>query len=302
MMQIKDILDFLSEKQISFEFRGDKNLEVAGFSTLKNYRLNTVTWAKNELAYEFDFTDKLLVIAQQGLNVEAQNVIYSEQSKLAFFALVEHMAQKDEQKNIETVKIGIGTVIGDKVKLGRNVVIGNNCVIEGNVSIGDDTRIWNNVIIINNVVIGSSCEIQSSCVIGHDGFAWNETNDHKKNMIKHFGGIEIGDNVYIGPNTVIDRGEIDNTIIKGGVKIGAGCYIAHNVIVGENVIMITGSRLYGSVQISANAYIASATVRNQCKIGAAAFVGMGAVVTDHVPDGVVAVGIPAKILNRREEK
>lgn len=302
MMLIEDILRFLKEKEIPFEFRGDKNVEVAGFSTLKNYKSNTVTWAKNELAYEFGFAEKLLVIAQEGLNIEAQNVILSKQSKLAFFTLVEYMAGQNEGTDTEREKIGAGTIIGNKVKLGRNVVIGSNCVIEGNVSIGDNTRIWNNVTIINNVIVGNSCEIQSGCVIGHDGFAWNEMEDHQKNMIKHFGGVEIGDNVYIGPNTVIDRGEIDNTIIKSGVKIDASCFIAHNVIVGENVIMITGSRLYGSAQIGKNAYIASAMVRNQCKVGTASFIGMGAVVTDNVPDDVVAVGVPARILNDRKEK
>lgn len=301
MMLIRDILDFLRGREIPFEFRGDKNIEVVGFSTLKNYKSNTVTWAKNELAYEFDFAEKLLVIAQEGLNIEAKNVIISKQSKLAFFALVEYMGKKEET-DINGEKIGAGTVIGKKVKLGRNIVIGSNCVIEGNVSIGDNTRIWNNVTIINNVTIGSFCEIQSGCVIGHDGFAWNELEDHKKSMIKHFGGVEIGNNVYIGPNTVIDRGEIDNTIINNGVKMDAACFIAHNVIVGENVIMITGSKLYGSSQIGANAYIASATIRNQCKIGMASFVGMGAVVTDNVPADVVVAGVPARILKDRKEK
>ena len=245
-MTISHILKFFEEKQIPFRFIGDESTEIVGFSSLKNYRDNTVTWAKNSLAYQYDFAEKLLVIVQDGLEINAKNIIISKQSKLAFFSLVEYMAEEAEKEKHTDKGIGRGTVIGDCVRIGKNVVIGNNCVIDGNVSIGDNTRIWHNVTIVNNIDIGANCTIQSGCVIGHDGFAWNEGSNHEKTMIKHFGGVEIGDNVYIGPNCIIDRGEIDNTIIQSGTKIDANCFIAHNVIVGKNVIMITGCRLYGS--------------------------------------------------------
>lgn len=296
-MKISQILEFLNTKNIPFHFEGDVSVEIEGFSSLKNYKEKTFTWAKNELAYQFDFSNKLLVIAQEGLDIKAQNVIFSQQSKLAFFSLVEYMADGVEQA-YSGKQIGDGTIIGADVEIGNDVIIGSNCVIEGKIKIGDHTRIWNQVTIINQVTIGESCEIQSGCVIGHDGFAWNEDDSHVKTMIRHFGGVEIGDHVYIGPNGIIDRGEIDNTIIKKGAKIDANCFIAHNVVVGENVILITGCRLYGSSEIGNNAYIASATVRNQCHVGDHAFIGMGAVVTSHIPSNVVAQGVPAKVVKK----
>lgn len=291
MITIETILNFLDEKKIAYTFQGDKSTEIEGFSSLKNYKKGTFTWAKNEKAYQFDFSDKRLVIVQEGLEIKAQNMIFTNQSKLAFFSLIEFLAIPETVDRIEP--IGEGTIIGKNVRLGHNVVIGSNCVIQGDITIGDNTRIWNNVTILNHVNIGSDCEIQSGCVIGHDGFAWNEGSANEKTMIKHFGGVEIMDRVYMGPNCVVDRGEIDNTIIGEGTKIDAACFIAHNVVIGKNVIMITGSRLYGSVELGDNAYVASAMVRNQCKIGANSFVGMGAVVTKDLPADVVAVGIPA---------
>lgn len=296
-MKIENILDFLDTEGIVYVFQGDRSAEVEGFSTLKNYKEGTVTWAKNEKAYAFDFQDKRLVIAQEGLRITAHNVIWTSESKLAFFSLVEYMAE--DRLDIESdhePSIGAGTIISPEVRLGENVKIGCNCVIQGNISIGNNTRIWNNVTIINNVVIGEFCEIQSGSVIGHDGFAWNEDINHNKTMIKHFGGVSIADNVYIGPNCVIDRGEIDYTTVKNGVKIDANCFIAHNVIIGENSILITGSRLYGSSELGDNVYVASATVRNQCKIGKDAFVGIGAVVTKDIPEKVIVAGIPAKVM------
>lgn len=300
MMKIEEILRFLDERQIEYSFQGDENVEVEGYSSLKNYKKNTFTWAKNEKAYEFGFQGKLLVIAQEGLTVDAENVIYTRESKLAFFSLIEYVATQASGDSESGESVGTGTVIGPDVKLGKNVRIGANCVLQGKITVGDNTRIWNNVTILNHVSIGEDCEIQSGCVIGHDGFAWNENEAHEKTMIKHFGGIEIEDKVYIGPNCVIDRGEIDNTLIRTGAKIDANCFLAHNVVVGRNVILITGSKLYGSSDIGDNAYIASATVRNQCKVGAGAFVGIGSVVIKDVPEHVVVTGVPARIMKKGE--
>lgn len=300
MMRIEEILRFLDERQIEYSFQGDESVEVEGYSSLKNYRKNTFTWAKNEKAYEFGFQGKLLVIAQEGLMVDAENVIYTRESKLAFFSLIEYVAMQASGDSESGECVGTGTVIGPDVRLGKNVRIGANCVLQGKITVGDNTRIWHNVTILNQVSIGKDCEIQSGCVIGHDGFAWNENEAHEKTMIKHFGGIEIEDKVYIGPNCVIDRGEIDNTLIGAGAKIDANCFLAHNVIVGRNVILITGCKLYGSSDIGDNAYIASATVRNQCKVGAGAFVGIGSVAIKDVPEHVVVTGVPARIMKKGE--
>lgn len=194
-MKIEEILRFLEERQIEYSFQGDRNIEVEGYSSLKNYKKNTFTWAKNEKAYEFGFQGKLLVIAQDGLMVDAENVIYSRESKPAFFSLIEYVAKQAAGDSESGESVGTGTVIGPEVRLGKNVRIGANCVLQGKITVGDNTRIWNNVTILNYVSIGKNCEIQSGCVIGHDGFAWNENEAHEKTMIKHFDGIEIEDKV-----------------------------------------------------------------------------------------------------------
>ena len=179
-------------------------------------------------------------------------------------------------------------------KVGKNVKIGHNCVLDGDIELGDNTIIYNNVSIINKVIIGKDCVIQSGALIGQDDFSYTENEDHKKNMIKHYGGVQIEDDVLIGPGTIINRGTIDNTIISKGCKIDARCVVSHNVVLGENIVLIAGSILYGSVKTGMNAYVASAMVRNQLRIGDNAVIGMGSVVVKDVDADVTVTGVPAK--------
>lgn len=291
-MKIKDIITYLNSENLNPNFIGDDTIEITGFSSLKNYKQGTFTWVKNEKSLDGIKTLEhiTLIISQRGLDLKAPNVIYIEQSKQAFFGTVEYFYGEQEMRPA----IGQGTYIGEKVKLGNDVCIGHNCVLDGDITIGDDTIIWNNVTIINKVNIGERCEIQSQTSIGHDGFGYSIDDQGKKYMVKHFGGVTIGDDVFIGPNVVIDRGTIDNTLINSGSKIDGLCFIAHNVKMGNGCTLITGSKLYGSVILGENVYIASSIIRNQCKIGGNSIVGMGSVVTKDVKENTIVIGNPAK--------
>ena len=155
--------------------------------------------------------------------------------------------------------------------------------------------IWNNVTIINRVVIGKNCEIQSGTVIGHDGFGYTEDSAHKKTMVRHFGGVVLGDCVHLGMNNVIARGVIDNTVIGSGTKMADICHIGYNNYI-EDDCTIINSALFGSCYIGSNAYIVYSVVKNQTEVGANAFVGMSSNVISAVPPGITVVGNPARPL------
>lgn len=94
------------------------------------------------------------------------------------------------------------------------------------------------------------------------------------------GGIEIGDNVLIGPYVVIDSANhnipTDSLISKAGWEKG-------KVVIGKDVWIG-----------------AHATILAGVKIGDKAVVGAGAVVTKDVPPGTVVGGVPAKPIRKRK--
>ncbi len=96
----------------------------------------------------------------------------------------------------------------------------------------------------------------------------------------HEGGVEIGDDSMIGPNSVIvgvnyryDR--LDVPVQHQGTT-SKGIRIGKDVWLGGNVVVIDGA-----------------------SIGDHTIVGPGSVVTGKLPDRVIASGSPAKVLFRR---
>lgn len=292
-MKISEILNFLKEEDLPFAFSGNPEGIVEGFSSLNHYRPGSFTWIKTQknIPEGFDLSQPALVFAAEEVDTgEAPNIIRSPESKRAFFSTIEHFYAQEEERPA----IGQFTYISPKVRLGKNVRIGHNCTLDGDITIGDDTIIWNNVVIIGRVQIGRRCELQSGTVIGHTGIAYTEDEAHNKTMVRHFGGVHIGDHVHIAKCASIDCGIIDDTVIEDGVIIDGLSRIAHNCIVKKNAALVLPTGLCGSVQVGEGAYLAGCTVKNQCKIGDGAFVGMRSVVLRDVQANTEVAGFPAR--------
>ena len=130
----------------------------------------------------------------------------------------------------------------NNVTIGENVEIGENCIIYPGVFINHNCSIGNNVIIHPNVTIGS------------DGFGLYKIDGLWK-KIPHVGSVVIEDDVEIGANTTIDRGMLDNTILKRNCKIDNLVHIAHNVTIGSNTAIAACTGIAGSTSIGDNCTI-----------------------------------------------
>ena len=297
-MNLDVILQWARDAGYEFDFHGNGEEDVKGFCSLNKAECNKLVWIKNQPKYDAA-TERIksvnIAVVQTEVSTEIPNVIISSKSKELYFAILHQFWGAKNKPGI-----GEGTVTLGNVMIDPTASIGCNCSIIGNITIGANTVIENNIVITGNVSIGDNCHIQSLTVIGIDGFGYTKNqNTGEKTMVEHFGGVKIGNDVFIGSHVNIARGTIDDTVIEDGVKIAPSTHVGHNNHVGANATLIC-SKLFGSVETGSEAYIVSSTIQNQSKVGANTVIGMGSVVTKPIPDNVVAYGIPAKVIKEND--
>ncbi len=150
------------------------------------------------------------------------------------------------------IKIHESATVADGTQIGEGTSIWQNCIIQDDVIIGENCSIGANVFIEKGVRIGNGVKI--------------------KNNIAIYSGVEIEDDVFLGPNCVFTnvinprafisrKHEFKKTIVGKGATIGANA----TIICGHN-------------------------------IGEYAMVGAGCVVTHDIRDYNLVVGNPDRVL------
>ena len=190
--------------------------------------------------------------------------------------------------------------INSNVKLGNNVTI-QEFVVLGAIPNSENIEpliIGDNCLIRSHTVIYLSTVIGRKCQTGH-GVLIRENN-------------RIGNDVSIGSHSVIERDTIlsDNVRIHSNVFIPEYTKLEEYAWIGPNVVMTNAYHpLCNKVKeclkgplIKKHAIIgANSTILPYVTIGEGAFIGAGSVVTKNVPDGAVAVGVPAKIKKKTRD-
>lgn len=114
--------------------------------------------------------------------------------------------------------------------------------------IGEGTLVWQFVVVLPGAIIGSNCNINAHCFIENDVTIGN--NVTVKCGVYLWDGITIEDNVQIGPNVTFTNDkyprakhqfELQKTLIRKDASIGAGSVIMGNVTIGENAMIGAGS-------------------------------------------------------------
>lgn len=108
-------------------------------------------------------------------------------------------------------------------------------------------------------------------------------------------GVECRPGCVIAAGAVIAPGVVLGT----GVIVNTRCSVDHQSLLEPFAHVAAGATLGGDVTIGARTLIGlGASVMAGRRVGADTIIGAGAVVVHDMPDGVVAVGIPARIHRR----
>jgi acetyltransferase-like isoleucine patch superfamily enzyme len=141
-------------------------------------------------------------------------------------------------------------------------------------------------------------------------------------LVFHPENIELGNNIYVGHNTIL-KGYYKNSLTIGdNVWIGQNCFFhsAGGISIGDNVGIAPNVKILTSfhkeqgreipilfseiefqpVMIGDDSDIGIGTIiLPDVKIGKGVQIGAGAVVTKNIPDYAVAFGVPAQIVKFR---
>ena len=176
--------------------------------------------------------------------------------------------------------------------VGRNVTFGQGVVLRhpAKIRLGDD------VVVDDLVVLDAKGTGNRGIAVGTGVFLGRGTILSCKD-----GDIVLGDHTNIGFNCEV--------FSASSVTVGRhGLFAAYTYLVGggheferADVPVVEQGRSSRGITLGDNVWLGTgAKVLDGVRIGNGVVVGAGAVVTEDLPDGAVAVGIPARVVRRRE--
>lgn len=302
----------LTAKQIAAmvnaRIHGDPGITISGVSSFDDAGPNDLTFAVDHSFFSrLDETKAgIILVPSDAPAISSITLLYSDNPKLAFFKVVEHLMPKEPLEEFihHSAVIADDCIIGQGTRIDAHVCIGSGCTIGSHVhimantvigkqcQINDSCRISSNVTLVDKTRIGKQSIIHPNCVIGSDGFGFVQDGDIHAKLV-HTGAVHIGECCEIGACNTIDRGTLGVTRIGNGVKTDNQIHIAHNVKIGDNTLVAAQVGIAGSTAIGKNVIIAGkAGISGHLKIGDGAIVGPYAGVSANVLPGDIVSGIP----------
>ena len=189
------------------------------------------------------------------------------------------------------------SLVDADVEIAPDATIEPGSILEGKTKVGPGTRIGP-YSILRDTVVGASCRVEASVLEG-------ATLEDE---------VTIGPFSHLRPGAYLERGvgmgnfgEVKNARLGAGTKMHHFSYIG-DAAVGKRVNIGAGTITlnYDGVnknrtEIGDDSFIGSDTLlRAPVKVGKNSATAAGAVVTKDVPDGMIGIGMPARMRTRKK--
>jgi bifunctional UDP-N-acetylglucosamine pyrophosphorylase/glucosamine-1-phosphate N-acetyltransferase len=185
------------------------------------------------------------------------------------------------------------------VQLAPDVLVERGTILEGKTRVGAGSRIGPYAV-LRDTTVGERCRVENSTLEG-------ATLEDE---------VRIGPYSHLRPGAYLERGvemgnfgEVKNARLKTGTKMHHFSYVGDaevgarvNIGAGTITLNYDGVKKNRTV-IGDDAFIGSDTLlRAPVTVGPGATTGAGAVVTKDVPEGMVAVGMPARAIKKADRR
>jgi len=271
-----EVKGIVEEKEASEEEKRIREINV-GLYCFKRHDLfeaiNEV--GKSKVKKEYYLTDLIEILIGEGKRVsavgtadtdETMGINSREDLSRAFLALNKRMIKKLTENSV-TVMDPSTAYISPDAKIGKDTVVWPFVVIEKNVKVG------------KRCSVGPFCRLRSGTVLEDD--------------------VEIGNFVEVVRSKVKAKSKAKHLTYLGDCVVGREANIGCGTITAN-----FDGRNKNRTTIGDKAYIGSGTIFvAPVKVGKGAVTGAGSVVlrNKNIPANAVAVGVPAKILNKKEK-
>ncbi|HET7313875.1 UDP-3-O-(3-hydroxymyristoyl)glucosamine N-acyltransferase [Salinisphaera sp.] len=273
-------------RRFELEVVGDGDIVVEGVCALEPGRERRLAFAETARQRDIAAASRasLLIVPRQLIDLDRPVLLVSDTPRLSFARVAAVFERPASEPGIApgavvaasaqvapSASVGANAVIGERAVIGAAVIVGAGGVIESDTTIGMGSTIGPRAVIRSGTMLGERVVVGAGAVIGERGFGL-VPGPAGLEAVPQLGGVRIEDDVEIGANSTIDRGAIDDTVVRTGVKIDNQVHVAHNCVIGAHTVIAGCTGIAGS-----------------CTIGSRCMIGGGVGIGDHVSiaDGAI---------------